>query len=124
MPRLYAGFGELELAKELLGHLRVEMLPGVNDRLAHARVRRQCAANRRRLDELRPCPDDDNQMHETRRLATRSRGFAVRPLFLVQPQQLAGRIQQDLRAALVAQRRGRDIGCLAAGFHLLPVERP
>ena len=55
--------GDIEFTKEDLGHLVIIMLTGMNDVFLNA-GRPQGATHRPRLDELRACTDDSEDLHE------------------------------------------------------------
>ena len=58
MPRLIAGGRETELREKYVRHLRVEMLPGVDETFGHIARRGKRRGDRSCFDELRTCADD------------------------------------------------------------------
>ena len=63
--------GNVEVAEEIARHFPIEVLSGMNDRIAQSGLPRKRTADRGRLDELGPCTqngDDSCSAHDIRAL--------------------------------------------------------
>ena len=101
---------DAEFCKKNIGHVPVEVLTGMNENLFERLVLTQCARERKRFNELRPCADDGHYPPRT----TARRGICMMLPQSVFPDQI--RSQPDLDKFSEDLKVRLDMECAVIGL--------